>query len=100
MVPRVRKWFELVKVKLPAKISMYMCANACTIIGDRTSEGGMHFSALGSWECTGIDESALASQECTEIMSALRSCWCTGMHESTWIMDRGALRYDCAASTL
>ena len=39
MVPRVRKWFELVKVKLPAKISMYMCANACTIIGDRTSEG-------------------------------------------------------------
>ena len=30
-------------------------------------------SALGSWECTGIDESALASQECTEIMRALRS---------------------------
>jgi len=28
----------------------------------------MHFSALGSWQCTGIDESALPSRERTEIM--------------------------------
>ena len=56
MVPRVRKWFELVEVNCPAKISMYMCANACTIIGNRTSlnycTSAQKYAARTPWRCT------------------------------------------------
>ena len=44
MVPWVRKLFKLVKVNCPG---MYMCANACAIIGDRTSLN--YCTSAGTW---------------------------------------------------